>query len=357
MSKEPQTDNGSHGDQDANGNISRSNSEVISCSCDVETKFKLSQSKDSASDVTNQNVVGMETKGKSKAEKDSLNMADKQEGLSKDEDNSQRELDNLFVNSEKDLHAVFKVGSVVDQPGASTVCDSEHKSTSVRADDDVTAQGHVGGLCSMDAASSQSRDQSHDRMETEATVSTATNNTANNTQQPAENISDNTTTNTGNQTDKTATTVVPHTEHGDVIHFQQDVESETKNPNAQQAKSSDDPSTSSATATSSQAITIPLSDSQRSNSGGSGVDKGAPPTPPNTPGILDRTLGSLSSIGSPISSNLTKVVNFSSGLFVRNTEAQGSVVDFADMYPESQGKESFISSVGIAIASVCLNRA
>ena len=278
MSKEPQTDNSSHGDQDANGNISRSNSEVISCSCDAETKFKLSQSKDSASDVTNQNVVGTETKGKSKAEKDSLNMADKQEGLSKDEDNSQKELDNLFVDSEKDLHAVFKVGSVegvVDQSGASTVCDSEHKSTSVRADDDVTAQGHVGGLCSMDAASSQSRDQSHDRMETEATVATATNNTANNTQ-PAENISDNTTTNTGNQTDKTATTVVPHTEHGDVIHFQQDAESETTNPNAQQAKSGDDPSTSSATATSSQAITIPLSDSQRS---GSGVDKGAPRRP------------------------------------------------------------------------------
>ena len=356
MAKEPQTDNGSHGDQDANGNISRSNSEVISCSCDAETKSKLSQSKDSASasDVTNQNVVGMDTKGKSKAEKDSLNMADKQEGLSKDEDNSQKELDNLFVDSEKDLHAVFKVGNVegvVDQSGASTVCDSEHKSTSVRADDDhdVTAQGHVGGLCSMDAASSQSRDQSHDRMETEATVVPATNNTANNTQQPAENVSDNTTT---NQTDKTATTVVPHTEHGDVIHFQQDAESETTNPNAQQAKSGDNPSTSSATAaSSSQAITIPLSDSHRSGSsggGGSSLDKGAPPTPPNTPGILDRTLGSLSSIGSPISSNLTKVVNFSSGLFVRNTEAQGSVVDFADMYPESHGKDSFTPSVSIS---------
>ena len=225
----------------------------------------------------------METKGKSKAEKDSLNMADKQEGLSK-EDNSQKELDNLFVDSEKDLHAVFKVGSVegVDQSGASTVCDSEHKSTSVRADDDVTAQGHVGGLCSLDAASSQSRDQSHDRMENEATAATATDNIANNTQQPAENISDNTTT-TGNQTDKTATTVVRHTEHGDVTHFQQDAESETTNPNAQQAKSGDDPATSSATASSSQAITIPLSDSHRSSSG-NGVDKGAPPTPPNTPG-------------------------------------------------------------------------
>lgn len=265
-------------------------------------------------------------------------MADKQEAISsssKSDQTVEKELDNMFAEKEKDSHGMFVVGSyeaAESQSGASTACDPERKSTSVQPgagrDDvtpregadggDVTAQGHVG-------ASSQSRDQSHDRMETEATpvVASATNlaTTTANTQQPAENLPDVT-------KDATATTVgssggaahapQPVT-HGNVVYFQQEADSNTP-----QAKSGDGTT---------QGITIPRADSKDKSSG-----KGStPPTPPNTPGILDRTLGSLSSIGSPISSKLTKVVDFSSGLFVRNTEAQGSVVDFADMYPELPG--------------------
>ena len=337
LSKKPaQTDNGSHDDQDANGNISRSNSEV-SCSCDAE-KLKLSKDQDSASDLTNQNVIGMDTtKGRSKAQKESANMADENERLSIEaEDKSEQELDNLFVDTENELRTVFHVGSVEDnvtQSGASSVCDVERKSTSVRAGDYVT--GHVGGLCSMDAASSQSRDQSHDRMQTEATVAPETTANTTNKTKPAENISDNNKEaatdgppSGTSQVDTTATTMPPgvsaepHTEHGNVIYFQQDIESDTK----QQAKSGG--------STAMQSIPVPEGDTR------SGKE---PPTPPNTPGILDRTLGSLSSIGSPISSKLTKVVDFSSGLFVRNTEAQGSVVDFADMYPNTPG--SIVSSL------------
>ena len=78
----------------------------------------------------------------------------------------------------------------------------------------------------------------------------------------------------------------------------------------------------------------PGSDANGNLSPSIAVPRSGEPTTPSQTGILSRTIGSLTSLGSSIASsspNFSSIVDFSSGLFTRNQEERGRVKDVSEV--------------------------
>ncbi len=156
LSKEDshKTDNGSYGDQDANGNISPSRATQTACSCDAETQLKLSQ-QNSQNDLNNLNSLDSSKNVTSDVAIDTSAGSSQTSGAKTDTSTDQQE----DVDGSQ---STFVVGSVeedhlLDQSGgASSTTTSDGKSRDVTTD--VTTAGSLD-------SSHLSRDQSQDKME------------------------------------------------------------------------------------------------------------------------------------------------------------------------------------------------
>ena len=321
-----ETDNGDLGNEDANGNVKSEDQIKKSgsvCSCDHEGQSKASEQ---TKDLTNQNVVAMDTSETS----DSRPQGETGSGQGQSsKDSSQKDIDALFVDAEKQLDKIFDTGGesdIIGQSGARNVCDADQtQSTSDTQETKMASSDHVGGDLQERSDSGVQLKETLEKQGASSTVSMETKD--NDSTKPAESS-------VATATDENK----PQSQqHGNVMHFH-----------------------------------IGDSDNEEGGSGVLGTTPpqntappGTTPTPgkehessdPNTPGIFSRTLGSISSIGSSITSHtphLTKVVDFSSGLFTRNQDARGSVKDFAEVYMRSP---SFVLKPGLFHCFLYLVRA
>ncbi len=317
-SDQKETDNGGHDNEDANGNVKsedRIKKSGSVCSCDPESQSKASEQQ-SAKDLTNQNVVDMDTSEISDSRPQGKTGSGQGQSSKK---NSQKDIDALFVDAEQQLDKIFDMDEerdIIGQSGASKVCDADQtQSTSDTKESKMASGDHIGGELPERSDSGVQLKETSEKQGASSIVSMETKDIDSN--KPA---------------DSSVAMAMDENkpqsqQHGNVMHFQ-----------------------------------LGDSDNEEGGAGGLGTmppqntaPPGTTPTPgketepsdPNTPGILSRTLGSISSIGSSITSHsphLTKVVDFSSGLFTRNQDARGSVKDFAEVYMRSP---SFVLKPGL----------